>query len=329
MELDDKQVRLTAKGGTEAEARRAMHLLLASRGVEPEPVASPRGMPVVDVCNAYLDHAKVNLKPLTYEFYLRHLSAFAEIRGETPSADLRPHHVTAWLASKGWSSTTRRGAITAVKRAFEWARRQGLIPDNPIKDLEKPPAARREKIPDRAEVDATFAEIRDRQFKDLLAAIHDTGCRPGEAAAVTAADIDFKAGTWTLANKTEHATGRKRVVYMTERVAEICRRLCRDNPRGPIFLNTRGNPWTRNAMACRFDELRRKGVASRDGTANALRHLFITDSLEREIPIATVAELVGHVDTNMIARVYSKLSKRQDYLRESLGKVRGEDPPKP
>lgn len=324
VELSGKQIRLTGKDGSEDEAKRAMHGLLAQRGIE-SPGEKPAAMSVADVCLAYLDHAKVNLKPLTYDFYVRHLKAFAGAEGKTSSADLRPMHLTAWVASKEWSNTTRRGAITAVKRAFEWARRQGMIPDNPVADAEKPPAARREGIPDRAEVERILEAIADRQFKDLMLAIHDTGCRPGEAAAVTAKDVDFKAGTWTLAGKTEHKTGRKRVVYMTPRVAEICARLCRDNPRGPIFRNTRGNPWTRNAMACRFDELRRKGIASKDGTAVAFRHLFITDSLEKEIPVATVAELVGHVDTGMIQRVYSKLSQRQAYLKDALGKVRGDD----
>lgn len=46
VELDDKQIRLTAKGGTEAEATRAMHQLLATRGVDAEPQAGPAGDPV-------------------------------------------------------------------------------------------------------------------------------------------------------------------------------------------------------------------------------------------------------------------------------------------
>lgn len=326
VEVDGKQERLTDKDGTEGQGVRAMHALLARRGIEPRTqVQAAEGMSVEEVCLAYLDHAKVNLKPLTYDFYVRHLKPFSQVHAKLPTRDLRPHHVTAWVAAKEWSNTTRRGAITAVKRAFHWAKRQGMIPDNPIGDTEKPPASRRETIPDRAEVDAILAEIKDRPFRDLLLTIHDTGCRPGEASVVTASDIDFTTNTWTLANKTEHATGRKRVVHMTDRVAGICRRLATENPRGPIFRNTRGNPWTRNAMACRFDELRRKKVTGKDGTAVAFRHLFITDSLEKEIPVATVAELVGHVDTGMISRVYSKLSARTAYLQDALKKVRGDD----
>ena len=36
--------------------------------------------------------------------------------------DLNPAYVTNWLAThKGWNSTTKRNAITALQRGFNWA----------------------------------------------------------------------------------------------------------------------------------------------------------------------------------------------------------------
>jgi len=41
------------------------------------------------------------------------------------------------------------------------------------------------------------------------------------------------------------------------------------------------------------------------------------------VPIATVAALVGHTSTSMIARVYSHLVDRIDHLREHADRVHG------
>jgi integrase len=57
-------------------------------------------------------------------------------------------------------------------------------------------------------------------------------------------------------------------------------------------------------------------------TAYATRHLYATDALEREVPIATVSELLGHSDTRMVSKVYSKLHQREDHLRAAVEKVR-------
>jgi site-specific recombinase XerD len=55
-----------------------------------------------------------------------------------------------------------------------------------------------------------------------------------------------------------------------------------------------------------------------------LRHAFVTDALERGVPIATLAQIVGHRDTKMIAQVYSHLHEKKKHLREAVKKATGE-----
>ena len=50
--------------------------------------------------------------------------------------------------------------------------------------------------------------------------------------------------------------------------------------------------------------------------AYTFRHTFITDALEKGVPIASLAELAGHKGTRMISTIYSKLAQRRRHLSE-------------
>ena len=48
------------------------------------------------------------------------------------------------------------------------------------------------------------------------------------------------------------------------------------------------------------------------------RHSFATRMLEAGTDALTVSALLGHADGAMLAKVYSHLSKKEDYLRDAL-----------
>lgn len=54
-----------------------------------------------------------------------------------------------------------------------------------------------------------------------------------------------------------------------------------------------------------------------------IRHSYITDALERGVPVATVAELAGHKDLKMIATHYGHLSEKRHHLAEAARRVAG------
>src|SRR5262249_54482293 len=115
--------------------------------------------------------------------------------------------------------------------------------------------------------------------------------------------------------KTTRRTGRSRVIYLTARMIDMCRGLIDRHPEGPIFRNRNGQPWTRNSMACRFKRMRDNLGFGEEATAYAVRHGFATTALERGVPIATVAELLGHTSTAMVSAHYSHLHERREHLR--------------
>lgn len=276
----------------------------------------------LEFCEAAV--AREELEPVTLEGYRRYLTPANAAMGRIPADRLRPKDVMAWLdARKTWGPTSRFNAVTAIKRAFRWAKRAGHLESNPIADLEKPTPRRREAVPEPEQVEALREARPDEAFRDLIAALVETGCRPGEVIRLTAAQVDLARGVWVVPNKTRRKTGEPtRDVVLIPSMVERSRRLAERWPEGPIFRNSSGTPWTRHTIAHRFGRLRERLGLGKAAAAYALRHAYVTDALERGVPIATVAELVGHKDTTMILRTYSKLSKRTEHLRDAARQVR-------
>jgi site-specific recombinase XerD len=273
----------------------------------------------------------------TYWWYRSFLDSFCGHKkvGVLPAAQLKVFHVTQWLAAHpGWVGG-RRPAVICVKRAFNWATGEGLLKENPLRGLKKPPASRRERILTAEEWEQLFAAVVDQEFKDFLLALRETGARPGEIRRVTADDVNLELGVWVLEHhKTRKKTGLPRVVYLTPVMLELCKRLCERWPTGPIFRGPKRKghkPYSRNAIRCRFRRLRIKLPQLKGVISYTLRHTWITDALERKVPVATVAELAGHKDLKMIQAHYSHLSEKRKHLQEAARQATGcaEEPEAP
>jgi integrase len=316
-------VKLARGPENEAEARRRFHELMALEALG-TPVASAH-VTTAALFEAFLDWSSRHNEAVTYDFYRSYLQTFCDLHGAVLVKDLKPFHVTRWLdAHPAWGQSTRRCAITAVKRALNWAADEGLLAANPLKKVQKPPVKRREKVLTPEEQRAIAAAPRDEAFKQFLFALEQTGCRPGEVAAVTAAQVDLAAGTWTLPrHKTVKKTNRPRVVYLTPPVVELCRRLVARHPEGPIFRNARGRPWSRNAIRCRFRRLRKKLNLGKGVVAYSYRHTFTTNGLEAGVPAAAVAELLGHTSIEMLSEHYGHLDQKGEYLRQAARRAAG------
>jgi integrase len=262
----------------------------------------------------------------TYWWYKGYLQSFCDKYGHVKVGELIPHHITTWLNDHpGWNGS-RRCAVVSVKRAFAWAEGEGLIDESPFRKVKKDAVNRRDRLLTTEEREKIFDAIRDRPFKDFVFAMQETGCRPSEIARLTAADVNLDDGLWVIQlHKSRKKTGKPRVVYLTPAMAELTARLVEAHPSGPLFRGPRGKRgFSRNAIRCRFRNLRRKLPGLRAFISYTYRHTYITDALEQGVPAATVAELVGHNDIKMIEQHYSHLSQKVRHLREAAARARGE-----
>ena len=332
VKLDGRQIRLAKGKSNKATAVAAFHKLMAT-----EKAMRVATISVGQVCNLYVAHANAKLAALTGDFYRKYLDSFAQHAGRMAVSEVLPLHVTAWLAKHpSWGQSSRSGAITAVKRAFRWARIEGHIPTNPLAEMAKPSIRPRETIllPEQAnEIRASIAA--GDPFGDLLDTLRDSGCRPSEAMSMQAKHLDVDNGVVKMASKTTAATGRERVIHLTPKLVQRLQELAVANPSGPLLLATaptaggQPGPWTRHTVAHRFARLRKRLGMGKEATAESYRHLFATDLLMAGVPIATVAELMGHRSTAMVEKHYSHLRKRYSHLKEALAKARGGQVPSP
>lgn len=219
--------------------------------------SSPPGDSVASILDAYLDWCQKHRATRTYDWYRDYLQSFAEsIPLDLTVARLKPIHVQQWVDSKpGWKRG-KRGAITAVQRAFNWAAKMGLIDSSPVRHIEKPQAGRRDVVITPEEYAWILDQVKDEEFRDLLVVCWETGCRPQEIVAVEARHVDVDGGRWVF--PPDEAKGKKthRAVYLTDQALEITQRLMARHPEGPLFRNTSGRPWHPYALNCRFGRLR-------------------------------------------------------------------------
>jgi integrase len=158
-------------------------------------------------------------------------------------------------------------------------------------------------------------------YKDALATLWATGCRPCELSRVEARHLDSKASAFILAEHKAERTGRPRVILLPPSALALCQQLAERHPAGPLFRDTKGKPLTPERLRNWIFKTR-----SRLGLGRVIcygyRHSLAMDALAKGVPDAQVAELLGHSGTAMLHRHYSHLTARAKALQEALGRVR-------
>jgi integrase len=313
VELDGKQHPL---GPDKQEAMRLCHEVLASRPKLPN-------NRVVVILDKFLEWTQAYRSPKTYRWYRDFLQAFADDHPSLTLRDLKPYHVEEW-ASRG---KAKRGKITAMKTALNWAVRQGHIESSPIAHMERPEAGSRAETLTPEEFEKVLAHVKDSQFRELLEFSWEAGVRPQESKAIEARYLDPTKACCIIPAGEVKGKRRTRVVYLTEKALAILKRLAKKYPNGKVFRNRRGNEWTADAVRCRFKRLEAK--VGKRYCQYMFRHTWITRKLIAGVDSHVVAKLAGHTDTKMLDRVYSHIADDYEFmLREARKESRlsnGED----
>lgn len=141
---------------------------------------------------------------------------------------------------------------------------------------------------------------------------------------MTAADVNLDLGVWVIdRHKTGKKTGKPRVIYLCPEMVELSRRLVTERPSGPLFPNSRGVPYTKDAIGLRFKRLRKRLPHLAHFVCYSVRHSYASDALENGVGIAQVAELLGHTDTRMVSRHYGHLGQKVAHMKDAARKATG------
>lgn len=271
----------------------------------------------------YLDWVQENRKPGTYDKVRYHLSRFAAFIGkQSKIAALSGSDLADWVEDEStWNSTTRNDAITSVVRCFNWAVGKKYLKSNNVAHVpDKPARKRREVVYSADEWKELRSHVKDKAFGDLIDFMWETGCRPLEARTMEAKHIDLKAGLVMFPPSEAKGERHERVIYLSEKAIEICRDRIKRYIDGPIMRNTRGKAWTKDAINCRFQRLKKK--LGRRACAYGIRHSYATQGLINGMDSLTLSQLLGHCDVSTLAKNYAHLSKNPDYLRKQAKRLR-------
>jgi site-specific recombinase XerD len=99
----------------------------------------------------------------------------------------------------------------------------------------------------------------------------------------------------------------------------IVKRLVKQIP-DVLLLNSKGRPWNKNSINCRFKRLKQK-MKMPKLCATVLRHSYAHYRLTKNQEALTVAELLGQKDTRMLAERYGKIGRNREYMVTEASRI--------
>jgi integrase len=326
IKIDGKLANIKRPDGTvvkgkdnEAEAVKYWHQLMS---LAHAPASGDDNLVMV-IFELYLRHLEQkHAEPKTIKEYTKYLTEFTNLHPTLRVKDLKPHHLQTWWDEKHakWGDSMRQYTGTAIHSSLNWAAGadSGIITKNPLKGMKMPQG--------RSRGAETLVETGDHKklldavpedLRNVLVALRNTGTRPSVVSRVTANDFYPEQKIWRLEkHKTSRKTGKPMVVPLTQVVVDLCKGLAEKYQEGPLFRTKKGQPWNPQKLASRILWYKKKlGV---DVIAYGYRHTVATDLLEKGVPDAEVAAILGHQNTSMIYRHYSHLGSRINKLTDTM-----------
>lgn len=180
--------------------------------------------------------------------------------------------------------------LETLQRLFELAVKWQWCDRNPARGVERHPEYPRNEYLTPAQIEAIFAALPVDGPSDLIRLLLLTGCRPGEARAMTWAQVDLDHATWTKPAATVKQR-REHRVPLSPAAVEVIRR---QPVRGPlVFLQKKGQPVKPAMLFNRWKQaLRDAGVPP--VRLYAARHSVASMLASNGVSLQVVGAVLGH-----------------------------------
>jgi integrase len=254
-----------------------------------------------------------NLKPKSYERRATAVRSLLPFYGVLPVRSVTPRHCDEWKARRGVEVAARTYNIEleTLRAVFEYARRDGMLLENPTRFLARRKAEKPQlRIPTKAEFVQLVEQVRKVggqaaeavHFMEFLAY---SGCRLAEAVGITWGDVNFSAKTFTV---TGGEAGTKNHEFRTVPLFP---------PLEALLLRFRGELGREPRPGQRLFKIESAKKAMGSGcqkaglphfTHHSLRHFFCSNAIEAGIDFKVIAGWLGHKDGGvLVARTYGHL----------------------
>jgi integrase len=143
-------------------------------------------------------------------------------------------------------------------------------------------------------------------FRPLVRAALETGCRYGELARLEIADFNADAGTVTIRKS---KSSKPRHVILTPEGADFFREHCAGRARGALmFTHDDDTPWRMSEQGRPMRTACERARITPAVGFHALRHTWASLATMAGVPLLVVARNMGHADTRMVEKHYGHLA---------------------
>ena len=217
--------------------------------------------------------------------------------------------------------------LQIIRQILRFAVVQGALPYNPAEALRLPKGLKvtYRMPPDENQVKLIKAHAKDTPFGLFAALVYYTGCRRGEALALTGADIDRKAkrisitksvyyvGNYAQIKQPKTEKGTREVPLLDALDKLLPKRL----PKGYLFAEPNGEPLTDDHF---FDAYKKYQQATGvTVTPHQIRHGYATALYECGVDFKTMQALLGHAQLSTTMDIYTHV--RQNSLKAAEEKM--------
>jgi integrase len=146
----------------------------------------------------------------------------------------------------------------------------------------------------------------DAEFRPLVRAALETGCRYGELARLEVIDFNADAGTVAIRKS---KTGKARHVILTAEGAAFFRQHCLGRTGHELmFLHPDGSRWRASEQGRPMAEANVRARLKPPITFHGLRHTWASLAVMAGVPLMVVAKNLGHASTGMVEKHYGHLA---------------------
>ena len=272
--------------------------------------------------------------PATVDAYRRdlaHFTAWASERGTTSPRSVDRRLLRSYLVSMSDQNLAPRTVarrVSALKRYFGWATRNGHLPSDPSITLRAPRGTGRlprvlqdhqlQTLLNGPTVDVVakspagqqIAEARRQRDLAVIEILYGSGLRVAELCGLKAPDVQLGQARLSVVGK----GSKTRLVPLSEPAVVALRRWLSDGrrvlagvgtPVEVVFVNLRGNPLTPRDVRRILDHR-----STEPTHPHALRHTFATHLLDGGADLRSVQELLGHDDL-ATTQIYTHVSRER------------------
>jgi integrase len=165
----------------------------------------------------------------------------------------------------------------------------------------------------------------DPEFRALVRAGLETGCRYGELIRLEACDFNPDAATLTIRKS---KSGKPRHVVLTDEGAAFLRDCTVGRSRHELmFRHADGSAWQRSEQARPMAEVCAHAKIKPAISFHILRHTWASHAVMNGVPLLVVAKNLGHADTRMVEKHYGHLAPSfiADAIRAGAPRYRVKD----